>query len=224
MRPPRSGYLSGFTLLELLTVIAIITVLAGIVLPVFARARGKAEQVSCLSNQKQLGAAALLYAQDWDSRLPSMWDNDEGNGQWGGWMWYRDFPNGQPGDFDPARGSLFGYVKSAAVYGCPADDCEQGNSYAINALLGNSLGTQGFHVGMKATRVTNPSATFLFLEEGVGQSQSTDDAYLIPPGNVPSDRHFEGSAASFCDGHAKWVLKSAVVYPNPAGAMRYEAR
>src|SRR5262245_57471883 len=57
---------SGFTLIELLVVIAIIALLAAILFPVFAQAREKARQTSCLSNLKQLSHAMLMYAQDYD--------------------------------------------------------------------------------------------------------------------------------------------------------------
>jgi len=56
----------GFTLIELLVVIAIIAILAAILFPVFAKAREKARQTSCLSNAKQLGIAAMQYVQDYD--------------------------------------------------------------------------------------------------------------------------------------------------------------
>ena len=60
----------GFTLIELLVVIAIIAILAAILFPVFAQAREKARQASCLSNCKQLGLASNMYVQDYDETFP----------------------------------------------------------------------------------------------------------------------------------------------------------
>src|SRR5207244_1598792 len=60
---------SGFTLIELLVVIAVIALLAAILFPVFAQAREKARQASCLSNCKQIGAAIMMYAQDYDESV-----------------------------------------------------------------------------------------------------------------------------------------------------------
>ncbi len=61
----------GFTLIELLVVIAIIAILAAILFPVFARAREKARQSTCTSNQRQISASVLMYAQDHEEMLPS---------------------------------------------------------------------------------------------------------------------------------------------------------
>src|ERR1051326_7169441 len=56
----------GFTLIELLVVIAIIAILASILFPVFAQAREKARQISCISNGKQMILAWQMYSQDYD--------------------------------------------------------------------------------------------------------------------------------------------------------------
>ncbi|MGD9497885.1 MAG: DUF1559 domain-containing protein [Armatimonadota bacterium] len=62
---------AGFTLIELLVVIAIIAILAAILFPVFARAREKARQTSCLSNLKQIALGMQMYISDYDERLPA---------------------------------------------------------------------------------------------------------------------------------------------------------
>lgn len=61
----------AFTLIELLVVIAIIAILAAILFPVFAQAREKARQASCLSNGKQIGLALNMYVQDYDETMPT---------------------------------------------------------------------------------------------------------------------------------------------------------
>ncbi len=70
--PPR-----GFTLIELLVVIAIVAILAAILFPVFAKAREKARQTTCLNNQRQIATSILMYAQDHDELLPTA------DGVWG---------------------------------------------------------------------------------------------------------------------------------------------
>jgi prepilin-type N-terminal cleavage/methylation domain-containing protein len=61
----------GFTLIELLVVIAIIAILAAILFPVFAQARDKARQATCLSNGRQVALAVFQYTQDYDEMYPS---------------------------------------------------------------------------------------------------------------------------------------------------------
>lgn len=68
----------GFSLVELLVVIALIALLAGILFPVFAAAGSQARQSSCASNLKQIGLALVQYAQDHDETMPPTRRNDTG--------------------------------------------------------------------------------------------------------------------------------------------------
>jgi prepilin-type N-terminal cleavage/methylation domain-containing protein len=142
----RSNARGGFTLIELLVVIAIIAILAAILFPVFAQAREKARQISCVSNQKQISTGFMMYAQDYDEMLPP-WTANHCNRYAGGifglqWM----FPN-LVGPYikngvNPTTGALGG------VWACPSIKQSLStisNTYAYNyyALGGtsNCLGT-----------------------------------------------------------------------------------
>ena len=94
---------TGFTLIELLVVIAIIAILAAILFPVFAKAREKARQASCLSNLKQIGVASSMYAQDWDERLVAYADH-----------------NCNPGPRSLHHVMLQPYAKNLQLWTCPS--------------------------------------------------------------------------------------------------------
>jgi prepilin-type N-terminal cleavage/methylation domain-containing protein/prepilin-type processing-associated H-X9-DG protein len=137
---------SGFTLIELLVVIAIIAILAAILFPVFAQAREKARQTSCLSNSKQLGLGILQYMQDYDESYPlairANWAN--------GWA-----ITTQP------------YVKSYDVFRCPSDSDYNvqagwmgvGISYGANMNWGGSGSSPWGPMGSWSSWVLYPSRT-----------------------------------------------------------------
>jgi prepilin-type N-terminal cleavage/methylation domain-containing protein/prepilin-type processing-associated H-X9-DG protein len=106
-------YYRGFTLIELLVVVAIIAILAAILFPVFAQAREKARQASCMSNVKQMGLAVMQYAQDWDECHPGVWFGPVSAAPWS-----------QPSNdtlFYKWMDAVYPYVKNEQVFNCPSD-------------------------------------------------------------------------------------------------------
>jgi prepilin-type N-terminal cleavage/methylation domain-containing protein/prepilin-type processing-associated H-X9-DG protein len=100
---------NAFTLIELLVVIAIIAILAAILFPVFAQAREKARNATCLSNFKQLGTGVMMYVQDWDDCYP----NNR----------LFTFPGGSEGVklLVSWKTATHPYVKNIDVYRCPSN-------------------------------------------------------------------------------------------------------
>jgi prepilin-type N-terminal cleavage/methylation domain-containing protein/prepilin-type processing-associated H-X9-DG protein len=99
---------NAFTLIELLVVIAIIAILAAILFPVFAQAREKARQTSCISNFKQQMTAVLMYSQDYDEGYPLL-------------QWLNTY-DANPANPDKVLHQLLEpYIKNEQVFDCPSD-------------------------------------------------------------------------------------------------------
>jgi len=107
---------TGFTLIELLVVIAIIAILAAILFPVFARAREKARQTSCLSNVNEIALGVLMYNGDYDERFPL------------GFVNRPDFA-----DRYTWPGAIFPCVKNVQVFDCPSQGTQsvKSSTYGI---------------------------------------------------------------------------------------------
>jgi prepilin-type N-terminal cleavage/methylation domain-containing protein len=119
MRRRAASTKRGFTLIELLVVIAIIAILAAILFPVFAKAREKARQISCISNLKQLALAMNMYKSDYDDMN----------------FWYRGRPKPSNTAYLPDvsasgpyynvpmawKGNINPYIKNEGIFYCPSD-------------------------------------------------------------------------------------------------------
>jgi prepilin-type N-terminal cleavage/methylation domain-containing protein/prepilin-type processing-associated H-X9-DG protein len=196
----------GFTLIELLVVIAIIAILAAILFPVFARAREKARQASCLSNLKQFGTALLMYSTDYDECIPPHNDNAA---PYPSYDWR----------YDTILYRLYPYVKNKQLYRCPSDtgytdpsasvagDGKRWWSYGFNTLLGGN--------GTPDSYFADPANTIVFLdgeEEDMGVEDDGDLPYSDVNNLAAYRRHNDGANYAFADGHAKWFKVKGTKY------------
>jgi prepilin-type N-terminal cleavage/methylation domain-containing protein/prepilin-type processing-associated H-X9-DG protein len=211
---------TAFTLLELLVVIAIIAILAAILFPVFAQAREKARQTSCLSNQKQLALGLLMYAQDYDEQLALIRRERS-------WVYMA-----QP------------YLKSYAVLRCPSDSSNNWSpnaaafnptdpttyttafrvtSYALNGFLSPEITTNAF---TSLASIDKPASVILLAESATNFRENYFHAHVWPtrhwiaatnlPDDVVTNQHAGGFTVGYLDGHAKWVRWSQVWWQDAA--------
>jgi len=207
----------GFTLIELLVVIAIIAILAAILFPVFARAREKARQTSCLSNQKQIALGLIMYASDYDENLPGYYYCAVSGQDWPLFMW-----------FDATRP----YVNNDQIYKCPSGGASLKEGPSSN-YAGETIEVS-YHVNDRVCYggrgdfsnaigdITKPSETLLTFDAiaasrwcAHAMGHGRDDSCYARPAGVPKNpagsvtedqsRHNGGANVTFCDGHGKWL-------------------
>ena len=211
----------GFTLIELLVVIAVIAILAAILFPVFAQAREKARQTTCLSNMRQLGTALTMYIGDNDelcfffghardlSRLsPAAPLGATRENRW----WNQILPYTRMGGallVCPSDGGRVPHASEDGLNGRPLVP----RSYVANRMV----------EGLGLAAVDFPAQTIVVTEKG----NRFDDSWYEPPKNLYDKpgfgepvlalgRHQDGVNAMFFDGHAKRIGRGTLL-SDPCG-------
>jgi prepilin-type N-terminal cleavage/methylation domain-containing protein/prepilin-type processing-associated H-X9-DG protein len=214
MLPPKYSCRSGFTLIEILVVVAIIGILAAILFPVFARARENSRRAACMSNLKQVALAFQQYLQENDNHYPPPPTLSGGvpvGGSSFGWAW-----------------TLKEHVKNEQVFQCPSVPTKVSwDNYWMNGEL---LSKNDADISRSANVILS----------GDGDDNQAPD-YALGAKNSPSDctpninclwtawdanddsttRHLGGANYSFADGHVKFLKPNQVTLTDPPNGSNF---
>jgi len=203
---------SAFTLIELLVVIAIIAILAAILFPVFAQAREKARQATCVSNLKQISLAAMMYLQDYDGMYPRIRFQDA-NGNYAfppnSYGFNNNQPNNQIWGFEDC---INPYIKMGINYGpknegtpwhCPSDPLEHTDGAGCGVAT-------GYYISYAVTifNPNNPTTQYGLMSPGSGVQGRAIDSKTDAGIGRPADTvlFYEFHAAD--TGYARFVIAS----------------
>jgi prepilin-type N-terminal cleavage/methylation domain-containing protein len=211
----RMGAGAGFSLIELLMVLAIIAALAALLLPALAGARDKGRQLACENNLKQLVTSVLMYAADNEGKLPQNYPEGDANRIWvpGNMQVMQQATN----QMLIRQSKLFPYANHTSLYRCPSDHSSMNGtprvrSYSMNGWVGSRFMQQDstqtrFRTFVRDSELAAAGAASIWLIADEHES-SIDDAWFLvtmddsrPFASFPANRHGRGYGLNFADGH-----------------------
>ena len=220
---------SGFTLIELLVVIAIIAILAAMLLPALSKAKIKAQGILCMSNQKQLTLAWIMYADDNQDRVPPNASGSMSRGGWvDGWLDWNVGNTDNTNTLFLTNAKIGPYTKSIGIYKCPADNypcvvrgvtLPRVRSVSMNSFIGvldSDYGTRQnppcyTYKKLADIKRPPPSNLWVFVDE---HPDSINDGWLTDSwpggggwGDLAASYHAGACGLGFADGHGevhKW--------------------